>query len=286
MNELTTKENIEKKIYEIRGKEVMLDSDLANLYQCKNGTKTINLAVKRNIARFPNDFYFQLTSDEYDIICGFKLKPQLLINMTRYLPYVFTEQGVAMLATVIHTEIASSISIQIMRAFVLMRHYLSENIIEQKLIANQVGKNTEDIKLLQESFSKLEEKVKINHLFFEGQIYDSYSLLIDILNKSNEEIIIIDNYAGKELLDILKGIDKKIKIYSKNMDDILIKKYQKEYSNVKFIYNDSFHDRFLILDQRKLYHFGASFKELGKKCFAINKIDDDEILNKIIGGLK
>ena len=158
--------------------------------------------------------------------------------------------------------------------------------MNKKYINNIVFQDNQRINLLEESFSKLEEKEKINHLFFEGQIYDSYSLLIDILNKSNEEIIIIDNYAGKELLDILKGIDKKITIYSKNMDDILIKKYQKEYSNVKFIYNDSFHDRFLILDQRKLYHFGASFKELGKKCFAINKMEDDEILKKIIGELK
>ncbi len=124
-------------------------------------------------------------------------------------------------------------------------------------------------------------KEKNNHIFFEGQIYDAYSLLLDILNKSNEEIIIIDNYAGKELLDILKDINKNITIISKNINNELIRKYNSEYNNIKFINNDSFHDRFIIIDNKILYHSGASFKDLGKKFFTINRINNDEFIKSI-----
>jgi len=142
----------ENMIYEIRGKQVMLDSDLAKLYQCKNGTKTINQAVNRHTNRFPERFMFQLTSEEFK-----NLRFQIgtaNYQMVRTLPYVFTEQGVAMLATILRTPVAEEISIQIMDAFVEMKKYISSNLIEQRYINNQVMKNTEDIKLLQESFSK------------------------------------------------------------------------------------------------------------------------------------
>lgn len=178
MNEVMENDKIiiENMIYEIRGKQVMLDSDLARIYQCVNGTKTINLAVKRHIDRFSNDFYFQITKKELE-----NLKFQ---NETsswnehggiRKLPYAFTEQGVAMLATVIKIAIASEVSVSIMRAFVVMRKYISVNLLEQKYINNQVMKNTENIKLLQESFSKFEEKKQVSDIYFNGQIYDAYS---------------------------------------------------------------------------------------------------------------
>lgn len=206
MNNLIIKDNekIESLIYEIRGKQVMLDSDLARLYGCTNGTKDINKSAKRNIARFPEDFYFQLTKEEYYNVLknensNLKLKQG---KYSKYYPYVFTEQGVAMLASVLKTEMASKVSVNIMRAFVFMRRYIFTNLVEQKYINNQVLKNTEDIKILKETFDEF--KPKINLLFYEGQIYDAYSLLLEILNKSKENIIIIDNYAGKELLDILK----------------------------------------------------------------------------------
>jgi hypothetical protein len=143
-------------------------------------------------------------------------------------------------------------------------------------------KNTEDIKLLQESFEKLEEKQETNHIFFDGQIYDAYSLLMDILGESQSEIIIIDNYAGKELLDIIKD---KIIIVSSNINDTLKKKYEEQYRNVEFINNNLFHDRFIIIDKETLYHCGASFKDLGKKCFAINKIEDKEYLKNLLNYL-
>ena len=294
MNEIIEKEEIkvEKMIYEIRGKQVILDSDLAKLYECANGTKTINLAVKRHIKRFPERFMFQLTKEEIkEIFPRFQIETLNASTNSRgknikYLPYAFTEQGVAMIATILRTKVAEEVSIRIMDAFVEMRKYINNNLIEQTYINKLVIKDHERINLLEESFNKLEEKTKRNSIFFEGQIYDAYSLLIDILNASNQEIIIIDNYVGKELLDILKDISRSITIISKNINEELGKKYLSQYQNIKFIHNGSFHDRFIIIDNEVLYHCGSSFKDLGKKCFAINKIESEEILfellNKIV----
>ena len=286
MNELITKENIniENMIYEIRGKQVMLDSDLAKLYKCANGTKSINLAVSRNIERFPQDFHFQLTKEEFSNL-KFQIETSSSPNNyggIRKLPYAFTEQGVAMLSAILRTEVASTMSIAIMRAFVAMRKYISTNLIEQKYINNMVIEDHNKIKLLQRSFKKLEEKTKVNSIFYEGQIYDSFSLLLDIFKSAKKEITIVDNYAGKELLDILKNIDKKIIIISKNINETLKKKYQKQYNNITFKNNNTFHDRFILIDNNELYHSGASFKDLGKKCFAIYKLENTEEINYFI----
>ena len=282
MNEIAEIKDIESKIYNIRGVEVMLDSDLAKQYQCANGTKSINLAVKRNIERFPSDFYFQLNEEEFNKICGFNLKLQN--NKIRSLPYVFTEQGVAMLATVIRTDVAAKVSIDIMRAFVKMRNYIKYNdqLLPHKylLLEEKVDNNT---KRIDELFDRFNPKDIIkNKIFFEGEFYDAYSLLINILNEAKKEIIIIDNYAGKELLDILKDINRKIIIISKNIDVMLKKKYESQYSNVIFINNSSFHDRFIIVDRVKLYSCGASFKDLGKKCFSVSEFKDKECLIMIL----
>jgi len=281
MNEIINKEKIkiENMIYEVRGKQVMLDRDLARLYECANGTKTINLTVKRHIKRFPERFMFQITEEELKEL---RFQLETTNNMSRTLPYVFTEQGVAMLATILRTKVAEEVSIRIMDAFVEMRKYINNNLIEQNYINKLVLKDHERINLLEETFNKLEEKTKVNSLFFEGQIFDAYSLMIDILNKSSKEIIIIDNYAGKELLDILKDIDREITIISKNISKELEKKYLSQYENIRFISNDSFHDRFIIVDKLILYHCGSSFKDLGKKCFAINIIDDKNILDNLL----
>jgi len=281
MNEIIEKKEIkvENMIYEVRGKQVMLDRDLAKLYECANGTKTINLAVKRHIKRFPERFMFQLTEKEFNEL---RFQLETTNNMSRTLPYVFTEQGVAMLATILRTKVAEEVSIRIMDAFVEMRKYINNNLIEQSYINKLVIKDHERINLLEESFNKLEEKTKRNSIFFEGEIYDAYSLLIDILNTSTNEIIIIDNYAGKELLDVLKTINKNITIISKNISNDLEKKYLSQYQNIRFIHNDCFHDRFIIIDNQILYHCGSSFKDLGKKCFAISKIEDKNILNNLM----
>ena len=282
MYELKEELNIENMIYEIRGKQVMLDSDLAKLYECKNGTKDINKAVKRNIERFPKNFYFQITEEEMKKLW---FQSGTANKMIRSLPYVFTEQGIAMLSSVLHTQIAISQSIRIMDAFVKMRKIISSNLIEQKYINELVIKDNERINLLEESFSKLEEKEKINHIFYEGQIYDAYSLLIDIFKGAKEEIIIIDNYADKSILDMITNLNVKVIIVTKKFNllkDIDIKKYNRQYNNLKVIYSDKFHDRFIILDKKVLYHSGASYKDLGNKCFAITKIKDKEYLETII----
>ena len=294
MNNVIVKNDvkIENMIYEIRGKHVMLDSDLARLYGCKNGTKSLNLAVKRHINRFPERFMFQLTKEEYSSIYSrFQFETLNKNNQKqglniKYLPYVFTEQGVAMLRAILKTDVAEEISIKIMDAFVAMKKIINTSLIEQKYFNELTIKNTEDIKLLQESFNKLNTKESNNHIFYEGQIYDSYSLVIDILSKARKEIIIIDNYAGKKLFDIIKNIKVNIKVYTENIDNTARKKYEKQYSNLEIINTDIFHDRFIIIDNKILYHSGASFKDLGKKCFAMTKIDDTKIIKDLLERLK
>lgn len=191
-----------------------------------------------------------------------------------------------MLATVLKTENASIVSVNIMRAFVVMKNIINTSLIEQKYFNELTIKNTEDIKLLQESFDKLNTKESNNHIFYEGQIYDASSLLIDILSKAKKEIIIIDNYAGKKLFDIIRNINVKVKIYTENIDNISKEKYEKQYSNIEIINTNIFHDRFIIIDNKVLYHSGASFKDLGKKCFAITKILDNNILEELLDKLK
>lgn len=210
MQELIKNESIKDMIYEVRGKQVMLDSDLAKLYGCTNGTKTINLAVKRNIERFPNNFYFQLTKEEYENLKR-GLRFQIETAKIRSLPYVFTEQGIAMLSSVLRTKDAARVSVNIMNAFVEMRKFINENKdlfkrmiqIENKTeyIENTLIEFDNNFKIIFDKFDKKEEfKSK---LFFNGQIYDAYSLLVDIISKANKKIIIIDNYVDKTTLDIL-----------------------------------------------------------------------------------
>ena len=284
MNEIIVDDKkVEDMIYEIRGKQVMLDSDLAKLYQCKNGTKTINLAVKRNINRFPDDFYFQLSDEDIKIL---RFQNETANHMTRTKPYVFTEQGIAMLATVLKTKVASNVSIKIMRTFVEMRKYINSSLIEQKYINNMVIKHEDEIKHLYESFDKMKENTKVSTIFYDGEIYDAYSLLFKILNKAKSKIIIIDNYAGIELFDLIKEIKVKIIVYTKNVNDESLKKYNKEYSNLEVIKCDLFHDRFIVIDNKILYHSGASFKDLGNKCLALSLIEDKEILKGLLKYIK
>ena len=275
-------------IYEVRGKQVMIDSDLAKLYQCKNGAKSINLAAKRHINRFPERFMFQLTREEYMEILRFQNETLELKQgkYNKYLPYVFTEQGVAMLSAVLKTEVAEKVSVAIMDAFVIMKKYISNSLLEQKYINNQVLKNTEDIKLLQETFKKFEKNTKNTEIFYKGQIYDAYSLIVDILNSSHSNIIIIDNYVNKQILDICAKVNKNIIIITNKISKIDLEKYQKQYNNIVVRVTDVFHDRFIIIDKKELYHCGASFKDLGKKCFAINRIEDEKVLNELLNYVK
>ena len=291
MNEVVAKENnIENMIYEVRGKQVMLDRDLAILYKCKNGTKVVNQAVSRHKDRFPSDFCFQLTNAEYN-----NLKSQHVTSNTsnyggvRKLPYVFTEQGVAMLATILRTEVASIVSIDIMRAFVSMRKYISSNMLEQKYINNQVIKNTEDIRLLQESFKKFEDKKIINEIYFNGMIYDAYSKILDIMHEATKELIIIDSYVDKTLLDMIRKIKVNVLLITKeknNLSILDISRYNEEYHNLKVIYDNTYHDRYIIIDSSIVYHLGTSINHAGSKTFSINLLTDqfviDSLLDKIV----
>ena len=282
MYELKEDLSIEDMIYEIRGKQVMLDCDLAKLYNVE--TKRINEAVKNNPYKFPERFSFRLNEIEMENLWS-KFSTAKISNMSRSYPRVFTEQGIAMLSTILKSKVAVETSIRIMDAFVYMRKYISNNLIEQDNMKSMLIKHDNEIKLLQESFSKLEEKEKINHIFYEGQIYDAYSLLIDIFKEAKKEIIIIDNYADKSILDMITNLNVKVIIVTRKFNllkDIDIKKYNKQYHNLKVIYSDKFHDRFIIIDKKVLYHSGASYKDLGNKCFAINKIKDDEYLENIL----
>ena len=285
MNEIIIKDKkIENMIFEVRGVQVMVSSDVATLYQIE--TKRLNQVIKRNIDRFPSTFCFQLTDEEINRL---SLRSQFAtLNKSnnlrgqhyKYLPYVLTEQGIMMLSGLLKSDIAVKVNIQIIDAFVKMRRYFANNFNTNELLLNHENR----IQLLENTLDSFKEQ-KIKKIFFEGQIYDAYSILVDILNKARTEIIIIDNYASKELLDILKDINLKIIIVSKNVDSVLKEKYTKQYKNVEFIDNNSFHDRFIILDRSKLYICGASFKDLDKKCFAISEFNDINYLEQIINTL-
>ena len=256
MNEIV-ENKIENMIYEVRGRQVMLDSDLAGLYGCANGTKTINQAVKRHISKFPERYVFKLTDEEYK-----KLKSQVgTINSNNYggnrkLPNVFTEQGVAMLATILRTKVADIISMKIIDAFVYMRKYMSYESKNTILINHE-----ERILKLEESFERMSSKQ--NSIIYEGKIYDAYSILIDIL----------------------RNVDKKIIIFSKNIDDVLVKKYSSQYNNIIFICNNTFHARYIILDRKDVYISGISLKDVGKKYSYIYKMNEElfkkELLKRI-----
>ena len=295
MNEVIEKEiiNVEDMIYEIRGKQVMLDTDLATLYHCKNGTKTINLAVKRHVNRFPERFMFQLTEEESKKLLRFQFETLNKSGNQRgqhlkYLPYVFTEQGVAMLATVLRTEVAEEVSIKIMDAFVAMRHYIGNNEYRLLNIESKIIEHDSDIKLLQESFSKFEEKKKVNDIYFTNQIYDAYSKIKDIFLLAEEELVIIDSYADKTVLDMIKDLSVKVLLitkYDNKLSDLDIEKYNKQYFNLKVIRNNDFHDRYFILDKQEVYHCGTSINYAGSKVFSINILEDifvkKSLINKI-----
>lgn len=285
MNELMINNiKIENLIYEIRGKQVMLASDVAKLYQVE--TKALNQVVKRNLNRFPEDFCFQLTLEEAQEVSS---RSQIVTlnrsgnnrgNNIKYLPYVFTEHGVMMLSGLLKSDIAAKVNVAIIKAFVLMRKYIANNTLETR-VSNIETKLIDYDHKFDLIFDKMDNE-KPYHLFFNGAIYDAYSLLCDILSQAQESITIIDNYLDKNILDVFASIQKDVLIVTKNINKKDLEMYEHQYQNVKIIKNDSFHDRFIIIDKKTLYHCGASFKDLGKKCFAITKMEDEEILNQLL----
>ena len=278
-------EEIKKLIYNIRGKQVMLDSDVARLYHYE--TRRINETVKRNIERFPIEFCFQLTSKEYEV-----LKSQIATSNIRggkqKLPYVFTEKGILMLSGLLKNEVAIEVSIKIIEAFVEMRKFISSNGQLFERLTNLEYKLLEHDKKFDQIFDQLQHEENIKQkIFFEGQIYDAYSLIIDIIKKANKKILIIDNYIDDSVLKMLTKKNKNVEVViltsdKSNIQKIDIQKFNKEYPILKVAKTNKFHDRFIVIDNKEMYHLGASIKDLGKKCFGINKIEDLDIIEKVI----
>lgn len=303
MYNLVEKIDIKNIIYEIRGKRVMLDADLAKLYGYKSGAKALNQAVKRNIERFPEDFSFELTKEEYDylLLNSNFLRSQIVTlkekqtgKHKKYLPRVFTQEGIAMLSSVIRTKEASEVNVEIMREFVKLRGFVNSNSLSLanyiSVMKNMLFNHEEKINKLFDKFNRKEDLK--SKLFFNGEIYDAYSLLVDIISKANKEIIIIDNYVDKVTLDILskKNINVIVLLVTDNKKSKLTKtdidKFNSEYPMLKIKYTNVFHDRFIILDNKELYHLGASLKDLGKKVFGISKINEVATLNSLLDRLK
>lgn len=279
--------DIRNMIYTFRGKQVMVDSDLAALYKVE--TKVFNQAVKRNLNRFPESFRFQLNEDEFkNLRSQFATSSSNKHGGRRYLPYVFTEQGIAMLSAVLKSDIAVEVSVKIMNSFVEMRQFLLSN---QELFArlDRVElKQLETDKKLEEVFNYIATNTEVKQkIFFNGQIYDAFSFLVEIIAKATKEIILIDNYVDINTLNILSkrnnGVN--INIFTSGKGNLTIKdinKFNTQYPTLVVKTNTDFHDRFLILDEMEVYHIGASIKDAGKKSFGITKIEDKDLIESLL----
>ena len=281
-------DKIKNKIFSIRDKQVILDYDLAELYQVE--TRLLNQAVKRNIERFPENFRFQLTNEEFENLISQFVISSSFHGGRRKNPYVYTEQGVAMLSAVLKSKVAVSISIKIITTFVEMRKIISnEYLISKKFeqIDNKLNKYDENFNLI---FNALENKdIKKNKgIFYQGQIFDSYVFISDLIKSAKTDLILIDNFIDESVLVLLDKCNKKvkIKIYT-NLQTKKIEldyaKYKQQYKRIEVKHFNKSHDRFLIIDRKDLYHIGASIKDLGKKWFAFSKMNSmiDEVINKL-----
>ena len=277
-------------IYTIRGKQVMLDSDLASLYQVE--TKNLNKAVKRNIERFPASFCFQLTEKEVENLRFQIGTSSLNYGGRRYLPYVFTEQGVAMASAILRSDIAVKMSVQIMEAFVEMRRMLISNASLFHRLDNIELRQLEADQKFEEIFKALEsDKLHSEKgIFYNGQVFDAYTFVSDIIRKAGSSIILLDNYVDDTVLTLLGKRNDNVTatILTKSISNQLrldLQRYNSQYPAIDIeIFSDA-HDRFLIIDNTELYHIGASLKDLGKIWFAFSRMDIEvgrmlQILNK------
>ena len=302
-------ENLTSKIHTVRNTKVMLDSDLAELYGVP--TKVLNQAVKRNSDRFPEDFMFQLTSKEFEILMELTenasiddnrlmsqfaisnqnskiLKSQFVTSSLewggkRKLPFVFTEQGIAMLSGVLKSKRAILINIYIMRAFISMRQLIHKNADLFVRVDNLENKQIETDKKVEKIFDAISNKsvLKTQGVFYDGQIFDAYLFINNLFKNANKSIILIDNYIDESVLVLfsnLKNIE--ITIYTDKITEKLkldLEKYNNQYSNIKLKHFTKSLDRFLILDKKEIYHLGASIKDLGKRWVAFSKLDKDSL---------
>ena len=285
--------DIRNMIYTVRNQQVMLDNDLAKLYQVE--TKRLNEAVKRNIARFPEEFRFQLNEEETEF-----LRSQIATlnenddrgKHRKYLPYVFTEQGIAMLSAVLRSDTAIQTSIVIMKSFVEMRHFMADNsILFERISAIELKQLTyqkQTDKKLEQVFEFISEHEESNQkVFFDGQIYDAFSLLVSLIQKAEKEITLIDGYLDIGTLNLLakKNTGVSVTVYTHQntkLTDIDLINFNSQYPDLLVKYTNAFHDRFLILDREIAYHIGASLKDAGKKAFEVTLINDKKITEDIL----
>ncbi|NOR85517.1 ORF6N domain-containing protein [archaeon] len=285
-NAVLNMDDIQCKIYTLRSVQIMFDDDLAMLYCVE--TKILNQAVKRNIDRFPKEFMFQLTENEINI-----LRSQIVTSSwggRRSNPYAFTEQGVAMLSAILRSETAIKMSIKIIKAFVTMRHLIATNAqIFQQLDILEI-KQLETTQKIDHVLTAMENKEihPKQGIFFDGQIFDAYKFIADLIRSAKESIVLIDNFIDDSVLTLFskRKDNVGVTIYTKNISKQLtldVKKYNEQYPIIKIIEFEKSHDRFLIIDHREVYHIGASLKDLGKKWFAFSKFDKDvlKLLEKL-----
>ncbi len=301
---VVTGTEIHNLIYLVRGQQVMLDSDLAMLYQVE--TKYLNRAMKRNQDRFPADFCFQLTKTEAENLrcqIGTSSSSEALYGGRRYLPYVFTEQGISMLASVLHSDVAIKVSIGIMRTFVEMRKYLASSALllaeVQDLKAKQIEYDLHQAAFEQKTEQRFEEifnyiaehKEVEQKLFFDGQIYDAFSLLSALIQKAEKKILLIDGYVDLATLNLLSkkrpGVSATIYTFPNTpLTNVDIRAFNAQYPHLTVKHTSAFHDRFLILDGTTAYHIGASLKDAGKKSFALNLLQDESMVRDLLHRLK
>jgi len=280
--------NIQDRIFSIRGVQVILDSDLAEMYQVE--TRILNQAVKRNSERFPADFMFQLTKNEFNNL----LISQFVISSSdhggrRKLPFVFTEQGVSMLSSVLKSDVAISVSLSIMRAFVEMRKFMINNAAIFQRIENVEQKQLKSDLKIDQILNALEDKTlnPKQGIFFDGQIFDAYSFVADLIKAAKQRIVLIDNYVDESVLTVLSKRKKNVSatVFSSHVTKQLqldLQKHNQQYAPIELFEFSKSHDRFLIIDEA-VYHFGASLKDLGKKWFAFSKMEmkAEDILSKL-----
>lgn len=283
---------IQNLIYTIRGQQVMIDSDLAVLYQVE--TKYLNRQRSRNVDRFPNDFCFQLTKDEYE-----NLRCQNVTSNSesgaggrRYMPYAYTEQGIAMLASVLRSDIATTVSVYIMRTFVEMRRFLVSNAAIIERLDRVELKQLETDQKFEKVFNYIASQTEVKqNIFYDGQIYDAFSFIVDLIKKAKTKLILIDNYVDTNTLNMLckknTGVDVKVVTAGKgSLTTKDITKFNAQYSKLSVKTMNDFHDRFLIIDDKEVYHIGASIKDAGKKSFGITKIEDNDLIKSLINKVR
>ena len=290
-----------KLIRVVRGRQVILDSDLASLYG--TSTSAFNQAVRRNILRFPESFRFQLTKEEYDELLLNDLTSQSVMSKVaklnrrggrRYLPYAFTEEGVAMLSSVLRSDTAVQTSVHIVRSFVEMRHFVMKHAVLFEQIKSLELKQLEYQRESDKKFAKIFDMIEedechkpMQKLFFEGQIYDAHSFLVKMIKRAKKEIILVDGYVNVNTLDVLANKTETAKalvltLPSSTISANEVKLFNRQYGGLELVKTSAFHDRFMIFDRTEVYHIGASLKDAGEKCFAISQLAETEEIKMLL----